>query len=275
MILDNIMPNESLKEFVRIYRIIEFIFSDGIVIPLKAYTPRPEHCLQFYLKDTETVKFPHSNLTVTDKKVVISGQPTLIHHRFVKKEFLTFQIVFQPGALYRLTGIPSSEITNCYFDAEDILGKSVREVNEQLYHAADYHKMICIIEEYLHTLIKKSALKTEHSIDVIGKLMLQPLHQNSLDWYAKEACICYRQFDRKFKERLGIKPKEYERIIRFDKVFRMRNRFPNKDWLSIALHCGYYDYQHLSKEFKEFTDKTPTDFFEIKGPEYMFGEREI
>jgi AraC-like DNA-binding protein len=275
MILDNITPNESLKEFVRIYRIIEFTFSDDAIIPPKAYTPRPEHCLQFYPKDTETVDYPHSNLVVTDKKVIISGQPTLIHHRLVKKEFLTFQIVFQPGALYRLTGIPSSEITNCYLDAGDILGNTTSLVNEQLYHANNYNKMILIIEEYLQVLIKKTKLKIEHSIDIIGQLMLQPARQTSLDWYAKEACICYRQFDRKFKERLGINPKEYERIIRFDKVFRMKNRFPNKDWLSIALHCGYYDYQHLTKEFKEFTDKTPTDFFEIKGPEYMFGEREI
>jgi AraC-like DNA-binding protein len=275
MILDNIIPHESLREFVRIYRIIEFTFPGNISIPPKAYTPRPEHCLQFYPKDTETVHYPSSNLEVTGVKVIISGQPTFVHHRFVQKEFLTFQIVFQPGALYRLTGIPSSEFTNQYMDAEEILGKTTDAVNECLFHAENYRQMVSIVEEYLQGLIQKAKPKIGHSIDIIGNRMLQQCGQVSMDWYAKEACLSYRQFDRKFRERLGISPREYARIIRFDRAFRMRNRFPEKDLLTIALHSGYYDYQHLSKEFKEFTGQVPTDFFKMKGPEYMFGESEI
>jgi AraC-like DNA-binding protein len=57
----------------------------------------------------------------------------------------------------------------------------------------------------------------------------------------------------------------------------MKNRSPQKDWLSIALHCGYYDYQHLVKDYKEFTGYTPAQFFAIdnQAPERMLGDVEI
>jgi AraC-like DNA-binding protein len=72
-------------------------------------------------------------------------------------------------------------------------------------------------------------------------------------------------------------PKQFLQISRFDKAFRMKNRFPGRDWLSVALHCGYYDYQHLVKDYKEFTGYTPTQFFAIDNhaPERILGDVEI
>jgi hypothetical protein len=56
--------------------------------------------------------------------------------------------------------------------------------------------------------------------------------------------------------RIGIPPKQFLHIIRFDRSFRMKNRFPDKDWFSIAIDCGYQDYQHLAKDYKAFTGYT-------------------
>ena len=57
----------------------------------------------------------------------------------------------------------------------------------------------------------------------------------------------------------------------------MKNRHPERDWLTIALHCGYYDYQHLAKDYKEFTGYTPSAFADIENnaPERSFGEIEV
>jgi AraC-like DNA-binding protein len=276
VLLNEIKPSIFLTGYIRLYRIIDFHFPDTAVIPFKVYPPRPEQCLQFYPKDTETVKYPDSTLTISNKKVTLAGQHTIVNHRYVGKDFFSFQVVFQPGALYRITGISSGELANRYMDAEDIFGSSIRLVNEQLYDAKSHTELITIVEGFLNRLIKKSK-KAEHRIDTIGNLMLLPDEQYHLDKFIKEACLCHRQFDRQFKERLGISPKQFLQIVRFDRAFRMKNRQPEKDWLSIALHCGYYDYQHLVKDYKEFTGYTPTQFFEVdsKAPERFFGDAEI
>lgn len=155
-------------------------------------------------------------------------------------------------------------------------GTGTRLVNEQLFHAKSYPEMIQIVEFYLGNLIKKTK-NNQHPVDIISKQMTEENECYSLDGFIKKSFLCQRQFDRKFLERVGISPKQYLQVIRFDKAFRMKNRFPQKDWLTIALHCGYYDYQHLVKDYKEFTGYTPNQFLAIdnNAPERTFGEREI
>lgn len=276
MLLDEIKPSPSLTEYVRLYRIVDFNFPAGVSLPVKVYPPRPEHCLQFYPRDTETVEYIGKNLVVAGKRATLLGQHTVINHRYVGKQFLAFQVVFQSGALYKITGIPSVELNNAYLDAEEILGTGTRGVNERLFSAKSYAIMIQVVECYLSNLIKGIKPK-QHSVDAVSQKMLQHDECFSVDTFLKEACLSHRQFDRKFLERVGVSPKQYLRVIRFDKAFRLKNRYPDKDWLSIALHCGYYDYQHLVKDYKEFTGYTPTQFTKIEdeAPERTFGEKEI
>ena len=276
MLLNEIQPNPHLTEFIRLYRIIDFHFTGAAIIPPKIYSPRPEQCLQFYPKDSETVKHLDSDFHVSNKKVSCIGQHTKSLQRYVGKDFLSFQVLFQPGAFYRITGIAMYELANVYLDAEDIFGTCVREVNEQLFTATSYPEMIRIVEKFLNELVRK-AQGREHRIDITSRMMFQKNEQYSVDSFLKTSCICHRHFDSKFKERVGIPPKQFLQIIRFDRAFRMKNRYPDKDWLSIAIHCGYHDYQHLVKDYIEFTGYSPKQFFEIdnQAPERAFGDVEI
>ncbi|HEY0579181.1 MAG TPA: DUF6597 domain-containing transcriptional factor, partial [Candidatus Nitrosocosmicus sp.] len=122
MLLNEIKPSASLSEYIRLYRIIDFHFPKHVILPFKVYPPRPEHCLQFYPKDTEKVEYNTKNLVIVNKKVTLFGQHTIVNHRYVGREFLAFQAVFQPGAFHRITGLPSDELTNIYLDAEEFLG---------------------------------------------------------------------------------------------------------------------------------------------------------
>lgn len=276
MLLNNIKPSLFLSEYIRLYRIVDFHFPSDENLPFKMYPPRPEHCLQFYPKDTETIKYPNSNIVIAKKKACLTGQHTITNHRYVGREFVTFQVVFQPGVLYRITGIKIQELSNHYLDAEDIFGTSLRLINEELFRAESYSEMIQIVEQFLRSLIKNMK-KDQHPVDVVAKLMLLSHDQYSVDNFLKESCLSHRQFDRKFKERIGIAPKQFLQVIRFDRASRMKNKFPDKDWLSVALHCGYHDYQHMAKDYKQFTGYTPTKFFEIdnKAPERFFGDAEV
>jgi transcriptional regulator GlxA family with amidase domain len=168
------------------------------------------------------------------------------------------------------------ELANVYLDAEDIFGIGVRKVNEQLLVATSYSHMIEVVEKFLSKLISKTCKKA-HPIDVTSRMMFGQNEQYSIDSFLKDSCLCHRQFDRMFKERVGIPPKQFLQIIRFDRAFRMKNRYPDTDWLSIAIHCGYHDYQHLVKDYKEFTGYSPKQFFEIdnQAPERSFGEAEV
>ena len=46
-----------------------------------------------------------------------------------------------------------------------------------------------------------------------------------------------------------------------EQSYWLRLKNPALDWLSIAIACGYNDYQHLVKDYKEFANTTPNLFF--------------
>ncbi|MDI9862971.1 helix-turn-helix domain-containing protein [Flectobacillus sp. DC10W] len=273
MVLLEFPPSPILKEFVRTFRIVDFVFSANQIIPYKPYPPKPEHCLSFYPRDTETVEYAVSGKTKAKLKSVVFGQQTEVTHRYVGRDFLVFQVVFRPGALFRLTGIPSFELKNSYIDAETIFPLSIKDVNLKLQETKNYTDMVNIVESFLISLLSRKA-KPSHGLDIITNQILNQSAVVDIDWLAHESCLSTRQFERKFLERMGVSAKYYNSLIRFENAFRMKNKFPQLDWLTIAVQCGYYDYQHLSKTYQKLTLKSPTEFhlLDLNSPERSFGQ---
>src|SRR5262249_45351761 len=74
---------------------------------------------------------------------------------------------------------------------------------------------------------------------------------------ARHAGLSMRQFERRFREAVGISPKLFSRMQRFQHVFHALEG-PHTDWVTEAIRCGYFDQAHLIRDFREFTGATPT-----------------
>lgn len=272
MLLKKYSPTFSLKDYVQYYEIVRFMFDSNLEIPIKPFAPRPETTLCFYPRDLDHISDLGKTLQIIPCRTVIFGQQTIMKIRRPGQDFLLIMVVFQPGALYRLTGVPQYLLTDSYVDADLILTKEVLNVIDSLNVCQSYSQMIDIIETYLLELIQKSS-RSFHHIYQAASLMIAQSPNLSIDWFAKEACLSLRQFERKFKNHVGISASQLARISKFDRTVKMKNAQPHLDWLSIALACGYYDYQHLVRDYKEFTGMTPPSFFnlDINAPERLFG----
>lgn len=245
-------------------------------LPVKAYWPRAENCLTFFPKDPEFIGYGFGGELVKGTQSRLHGQPLLVTSRHVGRDFMIVQVHFQPGALFRLTGLPVPELTNTFLDAEDVFTTEICRVNERLSYCNHYMEMVVVVEQFLFDLIRRARHKDLKPIDRVSQFLLQNPNVASLDWLADQACLSQRQFYRQFVAREGISPKLYARVARFDNAMRLKNAQPAKDWLSVALDLGYYDYQHLVRDFKEFTHLTPNEFLvqDGKSPERTFGKAE-
>lgn len=272
MLLKDFLPNPSIRDFVKCFRIVHFEFDKDVELPVKAYPPKPEAVLRFLLRDRDLVEIDNDSKKRFRYQVVLSGQQTSVYKRYLPRNYLAFQIVFQPSALFRLTGIPSNEFTNLHEKAECYFSTKLHFAHEQLCEAGSYDEMLIVANKFVCDLVCH-ARKSSHLLDEVGKEMIKYGGNISIDWLAKKSCLCTKQFDRKFNERIGVNPKTYARIIRFNKAYNIKNRYPDMDWLRIAIECDYFDYQHLVKDYIGFTGITPNEFhvLESKSPERILG----
>ncbi len=277
-IYDYRLPHPALREYVRLFQIVGCEFPGWMTrLPVKAYWPRAESCIAFLPKDPESVEYGFDGKKIASHSSRIYGQHSIASLRHVGRDFMVFQVQMQPGALARLIGMPMTEFTNKFIDAEAVFAREIRQVNERLSYTRHYTEMIPVVENFFFRLIRQQSGKRYKCgllpIDKINHFILQHKGNVSLDWLAGQACLSQRQFYRQFVERHGISPKMFARVTRFEQAMKLKNTHPEKDWLTIALELGYYDYQHLVRDFKEFTTLTPNGFLiaEGKSPERVFG----
>ena len=153
-------------------------------------------------------------------------------------------------------GISLDNFTDCWYDAASVINEEIVKVNDQLANCVGYDQMITVVESYLMEKVRKMKSET-HPLDKVALWLFANPSRFSLDWLAKESCLCPRQFNRKFTQRMGVGPKLYSRIVRFYKAYEYKEAHPEDDWLTIALLFGYTDYQHMVKDFTQFARVTP------------------
>ena len=259
MIYRYIAPDPALQEFVRDFLVAHFRFDKEQDIPFKPYSPKPEQTITFLPNGNLTIRNPLTGEKQISPPTSICGQQLSRFNFYLSSEYLMLRVHFHPGALFRLLRIPLSEFTDCWFDAESVIGHEISDVNERLANCLSYAQMIAVVNEYLKTKLSKITAD-KHPLDHVASCLFADPTRFSLDWLANQSCLCQRQFNRKFIERMGVGPKLYSRVVRFYKAYQYKEMHPRENWLTIAFLFGYTDYQHLVKDFKEFAQVTPNQW---------------
>ena len=66
------------------------------------------------------------------------------------------------------------------------------------------------------------------------------------------------KFERNFKRLIGVSPKKFAQIIRFNEILKEYKN--NANLQDLAFKYGYYDYSHFTKEFSSFSGFSPNQF---------------
>jgi transcriptional regulator GlxA family with amidase domain len=151
------------------------------------------------------------------------------------------------------------------------LGNEIKEVQAQLEGADNYDAMLSILNSYFIKKLRQLKYNNQ-PIDKVGQIILENPQGFNLDKLAKAACLSHRQFEKRFTQQIGITPKYFARICRFYQAYELKEYKPNLDWLRVAIETGYSDYQHLVKDFKQFSSTTPNALIEesLHNPERRF-----
>jgi len=77
---------------------------------------------------------------------------------------------------------------------------------------------------------------------------------------SRELGLSQRRFIQVFGSFIGLTPKIFCRILRFQQARVLAEKLEAPNWAELAVSCGYFDQSHLIKDFKEFSGSTPRTY---------------
>jgi len=125
-----------------------------------------------------------------------------------------------------------------------------------LFGEGHYEKTIEDIEAYFLSLIPQVG---SHPIQRAVSLIFEQNGMLSVQDLSEYLSINQRQLERYFKKYIGLSPKKYARIIRFNYIFELMKK-KDHNWQDLVFNAGYYDQSHFIKNFQEFTGEDPTKY---------------
>ncbi len=174
----------------------------------------------------------------------------------VHRQLSAIRVDFYPGALHRILGIPMHELFDKGVDALDLFTVEMKRITGQLQEIPSLDAGKNLVEQFLVrlTLPLGAALPFDGAI----RELMKNNGNLPIEKVASLSCLSLKQFERKCKEKIGMNPKMYARILKFSKAYRMHETFPGLSWTKIAYEAGYFDQMHMIRDFKIFAGVNPS-----------------
>jgi len=203
--------------------------------------------------------------------IVVSGQQSSYYDLLICGELSLFAIILTPAGFTRLTGIPASELRDNSVPLNYLLPEISSKLEDLLFEADTFEEMVKVAESIFLSVLQKESLGYASQFDFKRmsspiKSMTMTFEDASLESISSAACMSKRHFERKFQDIVGLSPKQFIRVARFQKALDVKNKFPEITLAQLASECGFYDQSHMTSEFKKFSGYTPGEYFKICEP---------
>jgi AraC-like DNA-binding protein len=167
---------------------------------------------------------------------------------------------FAPGAFHRVLPIPQHRLARAIHDLTDIAPLWARESVDRLAAAPTAAARLDVFEAALERLVPEASDDAAQAIAFASARLRASGGETSIGTLARAIGISRRQFERRFQEHVGLSPRLFARIVRFQRAFHALDRSSGRphSGAAIAARCGYADQAHMVREIRRFAGKTPS-----------------
>lgn len=162
-----------------------------------------------------------------------------------------------PAGVQLLLGVPARLIGERITLLHDIIGSAAAELEECIMSTTDD----CALPRIGEALLRLGRSRGAEPVVARAVAAIRAAGgRKRVDALAHETNMSTRQLERVFLEHVGLGPKTYSRLVRFDRAARGLGTRGDVSWSRFALALGYSDQAHLINEFTEFAGVSPTQF---------------
>jgi AraC-like DNA-binding protein len=200
--------------------------------------------------------------TIRDKIWIGGAQTSFAGHMTVSPGVETFAIFFYPTGFSHLINVPVSAITDHCLDGTCVC-PSLREVWNRLGEETSFDRRVAIVEKFLLHLL--SFASQENPVTTAAMRLFRHRGDLRIPDLAAQTCLGIRQFERLFFRDIGVTPKTYARISRFQAALDARLNNPLRSWTDIAHSLGFHDQMHMIHDFYKLAHGSPSGLLSVIG----------
>jgi AraC-like DNA-binding protein len=174
-------------------------------------------------------------------------------------QLLIIAVHFKPGGGFPFAGVPAGELRNGSVALDLIWGRDSARVSDRLWQAETPGQRFRILER---ALLDRAQGRLNHHPDVRYALGVFDQSNGALPIQdvVQRIGISWRRFAELFRTEVGLSPKAFCRVRRFNEVLTRIERLAEVNWVDVALSCGYFDQSHFNHDFRAFSGLTPSDY---------------
>ncbi|MFZ0631277.1 MAG: helix-turn-helix domain-containing protein [Acidobacteriaceae bacterium] len=176
-------------------------------------------------------------------------------------------IQFQAGGTFPFFREPAAEVANQSVALDCLWGPRAALLREQLLAAASPEAMFALLESELLAHLARP-LELHPAVAFARGHICRAPHATTIAGVTQRIGMSQRRFIEIFRDQIGLAPKAFCRVRRFQRVLEAVHRRQSVDWVQVALDGGYYDQAHFIHDFQDFSGMTPAAYL-AKATEHL------
>lgn len=164
---------------------------------------------------------------------------------------------FRPGRVSSFVHVSASELTDRVVALEDVWGAAGSQLPARLAELDEAAAIDRLESALLRRLPDRRAGRPRLNVAGLTAWALQRRGRLPVEQLSNAAGVSRQHLARVFREFVGVRPKLYCRLARFQSALAYAGRGDDVEWAQAAVALGYADQSHMIAEFKEFSSLTP------------------
>lgn len=173
-------------------------------------------------------------------------------------------VQFKAAGAHPFFHIPAGELHNLNVPLDALWGPAADELCNRLREARTPNARFLVLEQSLRRRLDPEH-EGHHAVAFALKAFQAGPHHRTIREVAEQAGLSQKWLSQVFRNEVGLAPKVYRRLQRFQGALTLIGGRRQLDWAGLALACGYYDQAHFNREFRAFSGLCPTSYVAGRG----------
>jgi AraC-like DNA-binding protein len=171
---------------------------------------------------------------------------------------------FKPAGAFPFLGFPFGDLHNAGITLADLWGEPrARRLLCLLNEAATIDLKFQVLERWLLWIADRPLGHHPAVSFAVKEFQCNPGLRSSAE-LAETVNLSQRRFIELFRDQVGMTPKLFSRVRRFQAVIDDIQHQEAVDWIDLALSYGYSDQSHFIHDFREFSGLSPTEYLGLR-----------